>query len=125
MRVHGVMILAIAAALANGPACAVDLPDAVAAPGEAIVLQVHAEGAQIYECKADASGKTLWTFREPIATLLQDGKTAGRHFAGPSWESIDGSKVTGKVVGRAPGATPKDIPWLKLNVADEHGDGIM
>ncbi len=125
MRVHSVMMLAMAAGLANGPAGAVDVPEAVAAPGETIVLQVHAEGAQIYECKPDPSGKTLWQFREPIATLLQDGKTVGRHFAGPSWEAIDGSKVTGKVAARAPGATPKDIPWLKLNVADEHGDGIL
>ena len=28
------------------------LPDAIAAPGETIVLTLHAEGAQIYECKA-------------------------------------------------------------------------
>ena len=28
------------------------LPDAIAAPGETVVLTLHAEGAQIYECKA-------------------------------------------------------------------------
>ena len=32
---------------------AAELPDAIAAEGEAIVVQLHAEGAQIYECKSD------------------------------------------------------------------------
>ena len=101
------------------------LPAAIAAPGEAIVLAVHAEGAQVYECKAGADGKLSWAFREPIATLLADGKTVGRHYAGPSWEHSDGSAVVGKVAGNAPGATPNDIPWLKLDVASRRGSGIL
>ena len=86
------------------------IPDAVAAPNEAVVATVHAEGAQIYDCKAGADGKLVWQFREPIATLLVDGKTVGRHFAGPGWELSDGSAVTGKVAGRAAGATPRTFP---------------
>src|SRR6266704_6058277 len=88
------------------------LPDAVAALGEAVVLTVHAEGAQVYECKAGADGKLAWAFREPIATLLAGGKTIGRHYAGPNWEHADGSAVVGKATGNAPGATANDIPWL-------------
>ena len=60
-------------------------------------------------------GKLAWAFREPIATLLVDGKTVGRHYAGPNWEHIDSSAVVGKAAGNAPGATPNDIPWLKLD----------
>jgi hypothetical protein len=101
------------------------LPGAIAAPGETVVLSVHAEGAQVYECKAGADGKLGWTFREPIATLLADGKTVGRHFAGPSWEHTDGSAVIGKVAGSAPGATPNDIPWLKLDVISRRGSGVL
>jgi uncharacterized protein DUF3455 len=101
------------------------LPDAIAAPGEAVVLAVHAEGAQIYECKAGADGKLAWAFREPVATLLADGKTVGRHYAGPSWEHSDGSAVTGKAAGNAPGATPNDIPWLKLGVVSSRGSGTL
>ena len=101
------------------------IPDAIAAPGETIVLTLHAEGAQVYECKAGADGKLSWAFREPIATLLLDGKTVGRHYAGPSWEHIDGSAVVGKAVGNAPGATAKDIPWLKLEVTSHRGSGIL
>jgi hypothetical protein len=101
------------------------LPDAIAAPGEAAVLTLHAEGAQVYECRAGADGKPAWAFREPIATLLLDGKTVGRHYSGPSWEHSDGSAVVGKAAGNAPGATPNDIPWLKLEVVSHRGSGIL
>jgi hypothetical protein len=37
----------------------------------------------------------------------------------------DGSKVTGKVSGRAPGATANDIPLLKLEVTSRHGSGQL
>jgi hypothetical protein len=101
------------------------LPAAIAAPGETVVLAVHAEGAQVYECKAGADGKLTWVFREPIATLLADGKTVGRHYAGPSWEHADGSAVVGKVAASAPGATPNDIAWLKLDVISRRGSGVL
>ena len=101
------------------------LPDAIAAPGETVVLTLHAEGAQIYECKAASDGKLAWAFREPIATLLLDGKTVGRHYAGPNWEHIDSSAVVGKAVGNASGATANDIPWLKLTVTSGRGTGIL
>jgi len=101
------------------------LPDAIAAPGEAVVLTAHAEGAQIYECKPGADGKLAFAFREPIATLLVDGKTVGRHYAGPNWEASDGSAVTGKVAGNAPGAAANDIPWLKLGVTSQRGSGTL
>jgi hypothetical protein len=111
--------------LVSAPAAETPLPDAIAASGEIVVLAVHAEGAQVYECKAGADGKLGWTFREPIATLLADGKTVGRHYAGPNWEHSDGSAVVGKVAANAPGATPSDIPWLKLDVVSRRGNGIL
>ncbi|HSD28967.1 MAG TPA: DUF3455 domain-containing protein [Vicinamibacteria bacterium] len=101
------------------------MPDAIAAPGETVVATLHAEGAQVYECKADAGGKLAWQFREPIATLLLDGKTVGRHYAGPSWEHGDGSAVMGRVAARASGASPKDIPWLKLDATERRGTGLL
>jgi Protein of unknown function (DUF3455) len=101
------------------------LPDAIAAPGETIALAVHAEGAQVFECKASSDGKLVWAFREPIATLFLDGKTIGRHYAGPNWEHGDGSAVVGKASGNAPGATAEDIPWLKLQVVSARGTGVL
>ena len=47
-----------------------EIPAALAAPGETAVATWHAEGAQVYECKAGGDGKLAWAFREPIATLL-------------------------------------------------------
>jgi uncharacterized protein DUF3455 len=118
-------LLLLSGSLMRASAAETPLPDAIAAPSETVVLSVHAEGAQVYECKADAGGKLGWAFREPIATLLADGKTIGHHYAGPSWEHSDGSAVVGKAVGNAPGATANDIPWLKLEVVSQRGSGIL
>ena len=96
-----------------------------------IIATFHAEGAQVYECKPDSEqspsqpGALTWQFREPIATLIVDGKSVGRHYAGPNWDHIDGSGVKGKVVVSAPGATSSDIPWLKLEVVEHRGSGIL
>ena len=57
--------------------------------------------------------------------MLADGKTVGRHYAGPNWEYSDGSAVVGKAAGNAPGATDKDIPWLKLEVVSQRGSGAL
>jgi hypothetical protein len=118
-------LLLLLGSLVSVRAAETPLPDAIAAPGETTVLTVHAEGAQVYECKIGGDGKPAWAFREPIATLLVDGKTVGRHYAGPSWEHSDGSAVVGKVAASAPGATPGDIPWLKLDVVSHRGTGIL
>ncbi|MDB5636848.1 MAG: hypothetical protein JWP51_1756 [Bradyrhizobium sp.] len=118
-------LLLLMGSLASAPAAETPLPGAIAAPGEAAVLSVHAEGAQVYECKVGSDGKPAWAFREPIATLLLDDKTVGRHYAGPNWEHSDGSAVVGKVAGSAPGAAPGDIAWLKLDVVSRRGSGVL
>ena len=117
--------LLLAASLTGVYAADKPLPDAIAAPGHTAVVTLHAEGAQVYDCKAGTDGKLAWAFREPIATLLADGKTAGRHYAGPNWELSDGSAVTGKAAGNAPGATAADIAWLKLDVVSQRGTGTL
>jgi hypothetical protein len=104
---------------------AADLPDSIKDSAGQNVEQVHAEGVQIYECKVDEQGKMSWQFREPLATLMSDGKTVGRHFAGPGWEFSDGSRILGKVAAQAPGATPADIPQLLLTVSQHDGQGTL
>jgi len=104
---------------------AIQIPDVITAKGETVVLTVHAEGAQVYDCKAGDGGKLAWQFREPIATLIQDGKTVGRHYIGPTWEHADGSRVVGKPVARANGATAQDIPWLKLEAVETRSAGAL
>jgi len=106
-------------------------PSAFEADKGTIIATLHAEGAQVYECKPDTSKPAsqvqalTWQFREPIATLIVGGQSIGRHYAGPNWDYIDGSGVKGKVVASAPAATSNDIPWLEIEVVEHRDDGIL
>jgi hypothetical protein len=122
---HLFTLAALALACAVAPASAQQVPQALAAPGLTAAATLHAEGAQVYECKADANGKLAWQFREPIATLLRGTETAGHHYVGPTWEANDGSAVVGKAVANVPGTSPADIPWLKLEVVMARGSGLL
>ena len=128
-RVFRPVVLAIIAAClfmrVVAPSSAAEVPETIAARGETLIATTHATGAQVYECKTNSEGKLAWQFREPIATLMIDGKTVGRHFAGPVWEMADGSAVSAKVSAQAPGATANDIPLLRLDVAARHGSGLL
>ena len=128
-RVFRPVVLAIIAAYLSmrviAPSSAAEVPETIAARGETLIATTHATGAQVYECKTNSEGKLAWQFREPIATLMIDGKTVGRHFAGPAWEMADGSAVSAKVSAQAPGATANDIPLLRLDVAARHGSGLL
>jgi hypothetical protein len=101
------------------------LPAAIAAPGETTVLKVHAVGMQYYDCKVGADGKLAWIFNSPQATLTSGDKIAGYHNAGPTWELTDGSSITAKAAGNAPGTGAGDIPWLKLEVNSHKGTGQL
>jgi|SRR5579872_2981784 len=128
---RGVALGCVALAVLSGPAAiaataAVSPPASFGVADRATVLVAHAEGAQVYQCQPDAAGRTAWTFREPIATLIgADGKTIGRHFAGPSWMLDDGGGVKGKQLASAPGAGPGDIAQLKLAVSEHLGGGAL
>ncbi len=123
-RIGGLLALSIAT-LALTDRASAQMPATIAAPGQSPVVTLHAAGAQIYDCKAGKDGMLNWVFREPVATLILDGKTVGRHYAGPTWEHADGSAVTGKVAATAPAATANDVPWLKLDVVGRRGNGTL
>jgi hypothetical protein len=90
--------------------------------GLSVVATLHAQGAQVYECRVGTDGRLGWQLREPIATLMESGRTVGQHYAGPTWQTANGSDVVlGRVVGRLPGAGAGDIPWLRLEVAERRG----
>ena len=120
-----IAVYASALHLMFAPTAAAEVPAAIETRGEVLITIAHAVGAQVYECKSDSTGKLVWQFREPIATLVINGKTLGRHYAGPSWELTDGSAVSGKVTARAPGANLDDIPLLKLEATAWHGTGQL
>src|ERR1700722_1614613 len=92
---------------------------------EQLLLQVHAKGDQVYACKGDAA-QFAWTLKAPDAQLFdKDGQPFGKHFAGPSWEAKDGSRVTGKAVANAPSPDADSIPWLLVNIVAHEGTGVL
>lgn len=104
-------------------------PEALAAPGDEIVLlKAHAVGVQIYVCAPKAGAPTTfeWSLKGPEAELTDEaGAKIGRHRAGPTWESVDGSKVVGKKKAQADAPEAGAIPWLLLTATSNEGAGIM
>jgi hypothetical protein len=122
--------VALRAAILFATQALAQVPPAIAEGDGTAIVTLHAAGAQIYECKPDSGNKPegwalTWQFREPIATLVFNGTSIGRHYAGPNWDHADGSGVKGRVVGSTPGATPNDIPWLKIETVEHRGSGIL
>lgn len=116
--------------------CSVMAPNPPEVPGvlkppadQELFLEALATGAQVYECvpKSGQAGAYEWTFRAPEAQLASRlmGSDLGKHYAGPTWEGPDGSRVLGEVKERAPGPDPTAIPWLLLNAKATFGKGIF
>jgi Protein of unknown function (DUF3455) len=120
-----------ACASAPSPMMAVDntkLPEAVRAPaGQKMLMAATGVGEITYECreKKDAAGQHEWAFVAPVAMLYAaDRKVVGKYYAGPTWESMDGSKVTGKQLAVSP-ATPGSIPLQLVKADPAMGSGAM
>lgn len=109
------------------PPKAPTVPAALQVPvGAVLYLEALATGVQIYECTRRPDGAFEWTFRFPEAPLTdRAGKNIGKHYAGPTWEGLDGSKVVGEVRARDPGPVPGAIPWLLLGVKSTSGAGTF
>jgi len=103
-----------------------EIPKPIQAPvDQQLYLRLHAQGHQIYTCKSE-SGQFAWTFKAPEAQLTDaKGKPFGKHFAGPTWQSDDGSSVTGTLVAKVGSGDADSIPWLLLNVSTRQGEGIL
>jgi hypothetical protein len=112
------LLLVAACASLEAPTTAADVP-ARLRPGanESLAAIVPATGVQIYECRAqqDQPGRYQWAFVAPEADLFDArGGKIGKHYAGPHWESNDGSKIVGTVKERADAPQADAIPWLLL-----------
>jgi Protein of unknown function (DUF3455) len=103
-----------------------DIPQQLQPPAsEQLLLQAHATGDQVYTCTSDGS-QFAWTLKAPDAQLFdKDGKPFGKHFAGPSWEANDGSRVTGKAIANSPSPDANSIPWLLVTVVSHDGSGVL
>ena len=117
-KVMTIVLAACVGACATMEPAAVSVPERIK-PGanEALAIIVPARGVQIYECR-EAKGQPgtyEWAFVAPDAALFDTrGNRIGRHYAGPHWESTDGSKVVAAVKERADAPAAGAIPWLLL-----------
>jgi hypothetical protein len=113
---------ALAACAAPGTITAPAVPANLQAPAdERLALETAATGVQIYECRAGQ-----WTFKAPEADLFdRKGNKIGTHYAGPTWESNDGSKVVAGVTARSDAPHAGAIPWLLLTAKSTEGYGVF
>lgn len=123
------IVAAIAATFASPLVLAQsDLPEPVRVPaGHKMVMKAVGVGELTYECRAKAGDPAAfeWVFVGPLAKLMDaSNKEVGKYYAGPTWESMDGSKVTGKQVAVAP-AQPGSIPLQLVKVDPATGNGAM
>jgi len=121
-----VVLLATASTIFAVPITAQEVPQQLRPPAnEQLLLRVHAKGDQIYICKSEAA-QFAWTLKAPDAQLFdQEGKPFGKHFAGPSWQANDSSRVTGKAVASVPSPDADSIPWLLVNIVGHEGSGVL
>ena len=116
-------------ASAQPPGTTVQVPDKLK-PGanESLATIVPAKGVQIYECRArkDQTGDYEWAFVAPEAELFDpSGNRIGRHYAGPTWEAADGSRIVGTVQEHADAPSADAIPWLLLSAKSEGSEGAF
>ena len=117
----------IAAAVLTGTAGFAAADQAAVAPpeGSAPLLELAADGVQIYTCDTK-DGSFVWSFKAPEANLFDEqGRQVGTHYGGPTWKIDDGSTVVGEAVKRADSPEPGAIPWLLLRAKSHEGSGIL
>jgi Protein of unknown function (DUF3455) len=105
------------------------VPDNPKVPdGQAVLLKALGKGVQIYTCKAraDDPSKFEWSFKAPEANLTNEhGEKIAKHYAGPTWEANDGSKVVGEVQKKADAPRHGAVPWLLLKARSNEGTGAF
>ena len=107
------------------------VPEAVRVPaGHSVVLETMGAGEITYECRAkkDMAGAFEWVFVGPEARLMnRRGKAVGRYYGPPAtWESNDGSRITGAQLAIAPGGEGNiPLQLVKANPAMGMGMGAM
>ena len=129
MRYAIVMAVLLAGCATSPWMNAGDIPPPLRVSTNAVLtLQVHAAGVQIYRCGAakDDAARVEWALKEPEADLFDNaGNKIGKHYAGPTWEGTDGSKVIGGVVAQVNSPDPNAVAWLLLSAKSASGNGIF
>jgi hypothetical protein len=125
MLAAGAFLLAVA----NGASTVdglVEVPAALNPNKLSIFRVVSAKGVQVYICTRNPAGVTSWVLRGPDAQLFdQQNKPVGKHYAGPTWEGLDGGKVVGEMKTSLPAPVDKAVPWLLLDAKSHEGSGAF
>jgi len=105
----------------------IQIPANLAVPaGNTLEFRAHGVGVQIYTWTLNPTNPALgsWVFQAPHAVLFSDDGVVAIHYAGPTWQNDDGSKVVGMKIDSATVDT-NAIPWLLLKAASTVGPGVF
>jgi Protein of unknown function (DUF3455) len=114
---------------ANSSWAAEAVPSALQPPaGYTVAFTAKATGVQIYTSSADGGAAAKWVLEAPLAEL--NGRMGViHHYAGPSWEAADGSKVVRDkdtpVITVPAKQASADIPWLLVKVTADPAAGVL
>ena len=105
------------------------LPAAVQVPaGNKVAMESVGVGDITYQCnpKKDMAGQFEWVFVGPDAKLNdRSGRQVGKYYGPPAtWESMDGSKITGAQLAVAP-SSAGNIPLQLVKANPAMGSGSM
>lgn len=134
LAVSAVLAMAACASSMGGPPMTMysqaDLPEAVKVPmGHRVAMETVGAGDIDYECRArkDMAGQFEWAFVGPDAQLRdRAGRVVGRYYGPPAtWESMDGSKITGAQLAVAPASGAGNIPLQLVKANPAMGMGAM
>jgi len=114
-----------ALALSSVSAVAQGIPAELALPqGGTPLGKYAAKGVQIYVCRVKGAASE-WGFKAPEAELVDaQGRPFAKHYAGPTWEAADGSKIVGKALKSEPAPKAGAIPWLLLST-ESSASGVL
>lgn len=105
------------------------VPDDLKVPAnQTLSIEVRGIGVQIYECRENKTHPATleWAFKAPESELFDSSdKRIGKHYAGPTWESADGSKVIGELRALHKSPEKNSIPWLLLRAKAHSGSGVF
>ncbi len=105
------------------------LPESIRVPaGHAVAWETVGSGDITYECrdKANTPGQTEWVFVGPKAVLKdRSGRAVGSYYGPPAtWESNDGSRLTGTQLAVAP-AGAGNLPYQLVKANPAMGQGAL
>jgi hypothetical protein len=103
------------------------IPDILNVPaGNVLLLRAYGRGVQKYTCPVSATSAAV-----PHAILLAGDRDKGDlvaiHFAGPTWQALDGSSVVGDSANAKhfPAPDPDGVDWLLLPAQSTAGNGLF